>query len=135
MSCAVLLLFVSATSCNSAKNQGLAEQAVSRFHSQLDAEQYRSIYEQSDEAFRHASSEVDFVALSQKIHDKLGRVRHSDLQGSQVSWIAGQGKIVTLFYITQFAEGRAEEKFVWHLSNDHALLVGYFVNSNLLAIK
>ena len=46
-----------------------------------------------------------------------------------------QGKIVTLIYDSQFTEGRASQKLVWRIVDNHAFLAGYFINSNALVTK
>jgi hypothetical protein len=122
-------------SCSSTGNKQIAQEAVTQFHSQLDAEQYHTIYAGSDEKLRHASSESDFVALLEAVHRKLGKVQQANLQSFQVGWFAGQGQVVTLVYNTRFVDSTAAEKFVWHINGDQPLLVGYFINSNALITR
>ncbi len=93
------------------------------------------LYTESDEQFSRISNETDFAALVQSIHRKLGKVQQSNLQSFQVGWFIGQGTMVTLFYNTQFVEGKAGEKFTWRIKNNRPILVGYFINSNGLVVK
>src|SRR6266404_4363026 len=93
------------------------------------------LYTESDEQFSRISNETDFAALVQSIHRKLGKVQQSNLQSFQVGWFIGQGTMVTLFYNTQFVEGKAGEKFTWRIKNNRPILVGYFINSNVLVVK
>lgn len=132
---AILAFLLFMTSCNSVNNKELAEQGVAQFHSQLNAAQYHAIYTESDEQFRRISNETDFAALVQSIHRKLGKVQQSNLQSFQVGWFIGQGTMVTLIYNTQFVEGKAGEKFTWRIKNNRPILVGYFINSNVLVVK
>ena len=113
----------------------LADQGVSEFRSQVDSEQYHAIYIGADDKFRRGSNETDFVALMQAVHRKLGKVQQPNLQNSQVGWFVGEGSIVTLYYDTQFAEGRASEKFIWRVKDNRPILVGYYINSNVLITK
>ena len=122
-------------SCGSVQNTQVAQQGVAQFHQQLDSEQYHSIYTESDERFRGASSEADFNAILTAVHRKLGNVRNANLKSFQVGWFAGQGQTVTLFYQTQFAEGSADERFIWHVKDKQALLVGYNINSKELITR
>jgi hypothetical protein len=122
-------------SCSSTSSKQLAEQAVNQFHQQLDSEQYHVIYLGSDEKLRQASSETEFVALLEAVHRKLGKVQQANVQSFQVGWFAGQGQVVTLVYNTRFADSPANEKFVWHITGEHPLLVGYFINSNAFITK
>lgn len=132
----ILIVFFLATfSCNSANNIESAEEGVARFHSQLDAEQYHTIYVESDQAFHKGGSEAEFLTLAQAIHRKLGRVQNSTLKASKTQWVAGTGTIVTLIYDTQFTQGRGTEKFIWRVTSNRAILVGYYVNSNDLLVK
>jgi len=122
-------------SCSSVQNKQLAEQGVAKFHQQLDSEEYHSIYTESDERFRRASREADLNAFLAAVHRKLGKVQSADLKSFQVGWFAGQGQTVTLFYQTQFLDGNADERFIWHVKDKHALLVGYNINSKELITR
>ncbi|SRR5258708_28029856 len=132
---AVLALLFSLASCKEANNRELAEQGVTQFHSQLNSEQYLAICAGAEEKFRKAANEIEFVALLQAVHRKLGKVQQSKLQSSQVGWFAGEGTVVTLFYNTQFVDGKAGEKFIWHVRDNHAILDGYYINSSVLITK
>lgn len=122
-------------SCNSATNIELAEQGVILFHSQLDAEQYHTIYVEASEEFHKGGSEAEFLTVAQAIHRKLGRIQSSALKASQTQWLAGTGTIVTLFYDTQFASGKGTEKFMWRVTDNHVILVGYYIKSDDLIAK
>ena len=101
------------SSCGSStKSVELAQQSVEQFHSQLDSEQFISLYAASDEKLHQATSESDFVKLLGAVHRKLGNVQQSNLRNTGVAWFAGQGATVTLVYETKFAQGTGMEKFV-----------------------
>jgi Protein of unknown function (DUF4019) len=134
------LLFAAALllcSCGSTmKNIALAKEAVSQFHSQLDAEQYEALYAASDEKLHTATTQADFTKLLEAVHRKLGTVGRSNLQNWNVGWYAGQGTTVTLVYNTSFSTGSGTERFVWHIISDNrATLYGYHINSNDLIAK
>lgn len=131
---ALLMACLLLDSCSSANKQ-LAEDGVTQFHLQLDSGQYHAIYGATDERFRRVSSEKDFSSLLDAVHRKLGRVQNSELKNFQIGWYAGQGQTVTLIYHTQFAEGRADERFLWHISEGKSLLVSYNINSNDLITR
>lgn len=132
---ALLMVCLLVDSCSSSANKQLAEDGVTQFHLQLDSGQYNAIYNGTDEKFRQVSSEKDFTLLLDAVHRKLGRVQNAELKNFQIGWYAGQGQTVTLIYHTQFAEGRADERFVWHISGGQPLLVGYNINSNDLITR
>jgi len=134
----IALLFAGCAlvSCgSSSKNVQLAQDSVGLFHSQLDTEQYGSIYASADEKFRSASTEADFVRLLQAIHSKLGTVRESKLRNTGLAWFAGQGATVTVVYEIKFSDGTGTEKFVWHIKDNQATLYSYNINSNDLIAK
>lgn len=131
--CATCLMI---SACGSAaKNVESAKQGVEQFHSQLDSEQYAAIYAASDDKFQKATTESDFVKLMQAVHRKLGNIQQSSLRNTGVAWFAGQGATVTLVYDTSFAKGSGAEQFVWHVSDNRAVLYGYHINSNDLVAK
>jgi hypothetical protein len=132
---AVLILYISVISCSSTKNKDLAEQGVVQFRSQLDSEGYHAMYVAADEDLRKISSETDFVALMQEVHQKLGKIQQSKERSFQVSWFARGGAVVTLFYNTKFAGGQGDEKFVWRIQNDRPVLLGYDIESDVLASR
>lgn len=124
------------SSCTSGtKDIELAKQGVERFHSQLDSERYEALYVGADEKFHNATTEPDFTKLLEAIHGKLGTVRGSNLRNASIGWFAGQGATVTLVYDTTFSDGSATEQFLWHISDNRALLYGYHINSNDLITK
>jgi hypothetical protein len=132
----VVALVLSSASCNNSTNDTqLAQDGVSQFHLQLDSAQYHAIYAGADEKLHQVSGEVEFTALLQAIHLKLGKIQDAKLQSTQVGWYTGQGKVVTLVYATQFEGGNSQEKFTWHISNGRPWLEGYYINSNALITK
>ena len=50
----------------------LAEDAVPKFHEQLDAGQFQDIYDQSGEDLKQAANRQEFIALLDAVHRKLG---------------------------------------------------------------
>jgi hypothetical protein len=124
------------SSCGSStKSVELAKQNVEQFHSQLDSEQFASLYAASDEKLRQSTSESDFVKLLDAVHRKLGNVQQSNLRNTGVAWFSGQGAMVTLVYETKFAQGTGDERFVWHIKDNVATLYGYHINSNELITR
>lgn len=132
----VILMLFCLTACSSVKSDlSLTDQAVTRFHQQLDSEQYHAIYSGSHAEFRKQAPEDDFVSFAQAVHRKLGHVRYTSLKNFQVRWLAGKGTVVTLFYETQFEEAKAGETFNWQVNDGKPLLYGYNISSNALVTK
>ena len=129
---AILLLPLLA--CHPLENKKAAESAVTKFHAQLDAEQFHEIYAASSHDFQQASNEPDMTALFQAIHRKLGPIHKSDEAGFFVNYTTG-GTMITLTYSTQFASGSGQEQFIWRMEDGQPALVGYHINSKELITR
>jgi uncharacterized protein DUF4019 len=132
-----LLAFACAllSSCGATKDLHKAEQAVTEFHSQLDSENYHSIYSGAGDEFRKATSEDDLTTFLQAVHRKLGNVRQSQRGGFRVNYDAGRGEVVSLQYNTQFEGGSGSEEFYWQFKGGQPILLRYNVNSKALIVK
>ncbi len=122
-------------SCNSSKDVALAEAGVTQFHAQFDQGHFPSMYAASDTLLRGTNSEAKFAAFLDAVYRKLGPVRSSSLKGWNINWHTGTGETVALTYQTGFSYGSGTEHFLWHISNHHATLVGYHINSDDLVLK
>ncbi len=122
-------------SCSSImKGKELAEPAVGNFHAQFNAEKYSEIYNQADDEFKKAVTEKDWTELLSAVHRKLGTVNKSDSTGWHVN-TTPSGTIATVTYDVEFNEGKGTEQFVFHITDDKALLYNYNINSPLLITK
>jgi hypothetical protein len=131
-----LFFFLTALiSCSSGKSLEIAAKAVDQFHSQLNSEQYQTLYAAADEGLHKAGTEADFVALLQAVHKKLGNVQSSKRSNFQIGISTGQGTVVTMVYDTTFEQGPGTEQFLWHMQGDQPVLLGYHINSNALITK
>jgi hypothetical protein len=132
---ALISLSLAFSGCASlTKGKGEAESAVSRFHQQLNSEQYDEIYNQSSEKFRGAVKEADSKALFEAVHRKLGNVKNATLSNWQVN-ATTEGTFVSLVYNVEFTEGNGAEQFVFLVNGERASLVNYNINSPLLITK
>ncbi len=120
--------------CSMSVDTALAEQAVPRFHEELDAGQFDAIYEASADELKQATTQREFVAFLDAVHRKLGNTKASDKTGWNVNYQTS-GSFVTLAYKTTFDGGSAQEQFVFRLQDKAAILVGYHVNSTALILK
>jgi hypothetical protein len=128
--CASLL----AVACSAQKDLAAADTAVTRFHQQLDSQDYAAIYTQADQKFRDATKQNDFAALMTAIHKKLGQVGSAERKRFFVNYNTA-GSQIRVNYATKFGEGDAEEQFVWSKRGDNLALLGYHINSNTLITK
>ncbi len=122
-----------ALACSPSKAKESAENAVAKFHSQLDAEQYHDIYVQASPEFQKSGSEAEISEFLAAIHRKLGRVQRSDEQGFNLNFNTS-GSTVSLSYSSQFANGPAAEHFVWRVG-DEPSLINYRIDSRILITK
>lgn len=132
--CLVFLLLGAIAGCGSTKDLAEAGEAVTRFHTQLDAEQFDAIYSQADQRFRDTTSQADFLAFTNAIHRKLGKVVDAKRNSYFVNFTTS-GTQVRLNYATKFAGGDAQEEFVWVQGSQGFVLLGYHINSMALITK
>jgi hypothetical protein len=120
--------------CSGGASTEAAEKGVVSFHRDLDAGKYVEIYDASASDMKSTISREDFAKLLDAFHRKLGPFK----SGKTVSWnvnFATGGNYVTLQREAQFGRGPGTEEFVFRVVNDHAILAGYHVNSNLLIMN
>jgi hypothetical protein len=128
--CSILL-----ASCGARKDMQTAEQAVGEFHSQLDSEDYQSIYDGTGDQFRKVTSESDFVALLEAVHKKLGKVQNARRQSFKINYDVTRGELIALEYATNFEGGSSSERFLFQMAGNRPLLLGYHINSNAFILK
>jgi hypothetical protein len=118
--------------CSVSHDKASAEAGVVRFHQLLEAGRYHDIYAGAEPEFRRSGSEQEEIRVLQMIHDRLGAFRSSQQSGWRVNFATG-GNIVGLTYNARFASAAGSENFVFRIKSGGALLVGYHVNSPVLA--
>jgi Protein of unknown function (DUF4019) len=117
-----------------AEHMSQSREAVGQFHKRLDAEQYTAIYDDTDDLFRHQTTEKEFTPILAAVHRKLGVVEHGEPTGVLVNANTG-GTFVKLSYKVKFTGGDATESFEWRMSDGKCKLVSYNINSPTLIIK
>jgi len=122
---AALLCCLLLASCGFRASRTRAEKAVKEFHALLDGARYDLIYDRSDDSLKKSWTRTDFIAYLSDIHSRLGRSGKVNTRGFQVNAIAGQAVEVALAMETEFERGMAEERFVWRIEGDRAVLVDY----------
>ena len=128
------ILTAVAGGCGATKDIGAANEAVTRFHAQLDSQDFGTIYSQADQRFRDITPQSDFLAFMNAIHNKLGKVTDATRQRFFVNYTTS-GEQLRLTYATKFAGGNGQEEFVWVKSGDGLALLGYHINSMALITK
>lgn len=129
------IFFVLTISCSSMmKGKELADPAVENFHSQFNAEKYSEIYDRADDEFKKSVTEKQLTELLEAVHRKLGTVKKTTSMGWKVNTTTS-GTYATATSDVEFSEGKGTEQFVFHITDDKALLYSYNVNSPLLITK
>jgi hypothetical protein len=109
-------------------NYRLASAAVERFHQQLNAAEYDTIYSEATNDFRQSSNHDDTIRFLQSVHDKMGNAGKTSTIGFHMNWNKGH-LWVNRVLNTQFALGQGQENFIWILEQDQLQLYGYHITS------
>jgi hypothetical protein len=104
----------------------VASSAVELFHHRLDSGDFDSIYSDSSDAFRSSGTKADQIKFFETTHQKLGNSGKTSPLGFHVNWRNSQ-MFVDQVYSTQFAQGAAQESFVWVIEKGAPRLYGYNV--------
>ncbi len=116
------------------KDLGQADNAVSKFHQQLDAGSFEQIYADSDDALKQATTQQKFIDLLSAVPRKLGTVKSTEREGYFVNF-GTSGERLRLTYATQFEDDNAQEQFTFQVIGDDCRLVGYQISSDALITK
>ena len=130
----VLASFIALAGCSVSNDVPTAEKAISSFHSELNAGDFRKIYNNTDTDFKAATKEADFLKLLGLVHSKLGYFK----TGKSLRWsddVMTNGHRVALSYKASYQNGDADETFVYRLNNGNTALIGYRVNSNVFFLN
>ncbi|MBA3669309.1 MAG: DUF3887 domain-containing protein [Sphingomonas sp.] len=122
----VAAMTVTLASCSSGQDLASADKAVERFHQQLNAGQFESIYAQSAPTWKANTPKNDTSRLFAAVRSKLGPYK----SGTRNSWRVNYGtnaNTVVLFD-SVYEKGKAQETFTF-ANGKNSPLIGYNVNS------
>jgi hypothetical protein len=109
------------------------ERAVAEFHEKLNKADFKGIYAASHPRLKKATSESDFVARLDAIHQKLGMVQATDPSDADFGvWIDKRPVQIDATYSTKFATGEATETFTLLMEGKSALLSDYKIDAPAL---
>jgi len=111
-----------------------AEAGVGAFHKQLDAADYKGIWDDADPQFRNAGSKEAYEKFVGAVHRKLGNVKSTNNSG----WQVNNYNLVTRVVLQQhtvFERGAGEETFTFVLKDDQPKLLGYNIQSTELIVN
>lgn len=105
---AVILLLILLWQCGSGLYSGYksGNEAVRRFHAQLNAGKYDEICSEADEAFTQSDKHDELVHFLEQVHHKLGDAGTATQVRVNVN-ATMSGTFVTSEFTTQFEQGQA----------------------------
>ena len=127
----LIALMMSLGACSGGKDLARSEQAIARFHEQLNSNQFDEIYKNASPEWKGASSQADSQKLFAAVRKKLGPFQ----SGKQVGWRANYGtggSTVVVQYDSKYEKGAATEIFTYRPSDPTPVLIGYNINSPVL---
>ena len=130
----VIFLFLTIACTSMMKGKELAEPAVEKFHAQYNDGKFTEIRDQADDEFKKMVTEEQLNELLGAVQRKLGKVKSATASGWRVNTTTS-GTFANVSYDVEFTEGKGTEQFVFHITDDKALLYNYNVNSPLLITK
>lgn len=130
----IAALVILLAGCSMSADTKMAEGAVERFHTMLDAGQFQDIYAESADDLKKVTTQEKLTALLEAVHRKLGVMKSSMKQSWNVNYHTS-GTFITLIYATAYQGGDAREQFMYRLEGADAKLAGYYINSDALVLK
>ena len=128
---AAILLAYFMWQCGSGMIAGarLSDDAVRRFHSQLDSGAYEELWKESDDSFQNSGSHEELLKFLAGVHSKLGVSRSSTRTNIFVS-ATTNGTFIKVTYESTFEKGNATETFTWRKTIGGSLILfGYNIQS------
>jgi hypothetical protein len=122
----VVVLLILLWSCGKGvyRDYRVSSAAVELFHHRLDSGDFDTIYSDASDSFRSSGTKADQIKFLETTHQRLGNSRKTSPLGFHVNWRNRQ-MFVDQVYSTQFAQGTAQESFVWVMENGNPRLYGY----------
>jgi hypothetical protein len=108
----------------------LSDDAVRRFHTQLDSGAYDDIVRESDEAFQNSASREQLLRFLAGVHSKMGP-SHGITRANVFVNATTNGTFIKVTYQSTFDQGNAVEAFTWRKAGGGLKLVAYNVQSNV----
>jgi hypothetical protein len=111
-----------------------AKRGVEEFRSRAAQRSYAEIYRAGGAELRQGTTEEQFERFMTAVDRTLGAWQSAEEPAWNVMR-ATTGQLVRLTYQSQFERGGANEQFLWRIEQGEAILIGYHVNSPLLAAQ
>ena len=132
--CAILILAALAGACSAPASVDDTEREVAKFHHQLNAGDYASIWQTTGDDMRAATTESDMTKVFSAVNRKLGKV----VETKQVGWrsnVTTSGSFTGVQMQTKFEKGEGLEDFAYRKIGDRLVLAGYHINSKDMMVN
>jgi hypothetical protein len=128
-----ILLILLAWECGSALFSGasLADNAVQRFHGQLNGGKFEEISREADEGLSQGEKRDELFNFLEAVHRRLGDAETQKRINLRVN-ATTRGSFLISQYDTQFSQGQAIETFTWRKNGRALKLYEYNVQSTAL---
>jgi predicted Zn-dependent protease len=125
-----LTLLVALPACvNVEKTTTQAQAATDEFHARFSEGQFAQIHDDADPEFQKATTGTQLAALLGDHRARLGHfTRATSTRAVEVSR-GTNGTVVRVVYDSAFAQGSAEEQFVWKIQGAQARLWKYWITN------
>jgi len=110
------------------RNYRIGRAAANQFHQRLDRADYDAIYGGTTDGFRTAGSRSDQIRFLETVHKKMGNSGAMTPTGFHVNWQNGH-TIINEVFNTQFAQGQAQEGFIWIIDDSNRHLQTYHIDA------
>jgi hypothetical protein len=120
----VLLLLAA---CSPSEELRLAEREVTKFRDLVDAGAYDVLYVGTAQRLKDVTSEAQFVAMLERTHGSLGKLRRSERNDWSVEADTSDGIVVKLGYATSYEHGDRKEEYTYLIRGQHAALAQYAI--------
>jgi hypothetical protein len=131
---AVLASILGLTGCGLKKDTKAAEAEIDRFHKHWNAGEFKDVYDEAHMNFRNSQSAEQTAATLTRVKSNYGEFKSA----KQRTWGFNSDHGMTdirLKYDSSYGHGNAVEAFVYRMSGDKALLLGYDIMSPETAAK
>ncbi|MEP6946706.1 MAG: hypothetical protein ABJA02_12375 [Acidobacteriota bacterium] len=124
---AVMILCIAVWGCRGSQDQlGAADRAISDIHSNYNNDKFEELAEQRDQKMKDTETADDYIATLRSVKARYGAVKSSAYISSKSSDL---GEKLNVVRETTFEKGTAQERFLFKMQGDQAVLLGYVISA------
>ena len=99
--------------CGIRPNNSEAEKLAARIHSQIQARDYKALYENAGPAIHKVATEIEFVTMMDRLHSDYGALEEAVLDDFVIRMDSRLGKMYILAYNVKFERKNIAERIVF----------------------